>query len=187
MRYALWFLLAIVLITGCQNSKFERDFDCDTPVQFTNTKTYKDVLSHFKVDVPNNWKTKLYYDEYQSTLYTADTTKQLSESYIIDVTWRQGELVFDADFEERVAANVSNEHNLIPVKSGRGEFLGKPSYYHISTGKNATMNWHHLQVYVQSGTDDYYLLTSKIYGSDFVNERICASFGLFKTISFLTK
>ena len=187
MKYSLWSLLALVLLVGCQNSKFEREFDCNTPLHFTNTKTYKDVLSHFEVDVPKNWKTKLYYDEFQSALYTADTTRQLRESYIIDLTWRQGELVFDSNFEERVTANVSSEHGLIPVKSGRGDFLGRPSYYHIATGKNAGMNWHYLQVYVQFGPDDYYLLTSKIYGDDFVNERICASFGLFKTISFLTK
>ena len=184
MKYSILLAVLAFSFLGCENSKFEREFDCDTPVHFTNTKTYKDVLNHFEIDIPKNWRTKLYYDELQSKVYTADTTKQLSESYIIDVTWRQGELIFNDEFEEKVNELASRDFQLIPVKSGYGKFLDKPSYYHISTGKNANMNWHFLQIYVQYNTDEYYLLSSKIYGDDFVSERICATFALFKNISF---
>lgn len=186
MKRTNWFLLTVILLMiGCQNSKFERDFECDTPLQFTNTKTYTDVLKHFEVDIPKKWKTKLYYDEYQSKLYTADTTKELTSSYMIDITWHQGELVLDKDFEVKLAESARREHQLIPVKNGQGEFLEHPSFYLIATGKMNDLNWHYLQVYVKTGVDEYYTLTSKIYGNEFVTERICSSFAIFKEIEFL--
>ena len=101
-----------VVFSSCKNSQFEREFSCDTPMSFSNTKKYKDVLNHFEIDVPKNWKTSLYYDEYQSKLYTADTTRNLSESYIIDVTWHQGELIIDDDLERLVSEQVGREFNL---------------------------------------------------------------------------
>lgn len=111
-----------IVLSSCKNSQFEREFSCDTPMSFSSTKTYKDVLSHFEIDVPKNWKTSLYYDEYQSKLYTADTTRNLSESYIIDVSWHQGELIIDDDLERLVSEQVGREFNLIPVKAGKENF-----------------------------------------------------------------
>ncbi len=178
-------LAIAVLLGGCKNSKFEREFNCDTPMSFSNTKTYKDVLGHFEIDIPKNWKTSLYYDEYQSKLYTADTTRNLSESYIIDVTWHQGELIIDDDLERLVSEQVGREFNLIPVKAGEGEFLDYPAYYHISTGQKNNMNWHYLQIYLKYEPDEYYTLTSKIYGDELVTERICASFAVFKELDFI--
>lgn len=174
-----------IVLSSCKNSQFEREFSCDTPMSFSNTKTYKDVLSHFEIDVPKNWKTSLYYDEYQSKLYTADTTRNLSESYIIDVSWHQGELIIDDDLERLVSEQVGREFNLIPVKAGEGEFLDYPSYYHISTGKKNNMSWHYLQIYLKYAPDEYYTLTSKIYGDELVTERICASFAVFKELEFI--
>jgi hypothetical protein len=175
----------ILLMTSCQNSKFEKEFECDTPTSFTQTKSYKDVLKHFEIDVPKNWKTELYYDEYQSSLYTADTTKALRETFILDVAWHQGELVLNKEFEVRVAQNATRNLNLIPVKSGFGEYLGHPAYYHIATGKNDDLNWHYLEIFVQHKVDEYFTFTSKIYGDEFVSDRICASFSVFNEISIL--
>jgi len=185
MRYLVSMLLIVMLFTSCQNSKFEREFDCNTPAEYTQTKTFKDVLSHFEIDIPKSWKTELYYDEYQSALYSADTTKQLRETYIIDITWHQGELVLNKDFELKVEENATRNLKLIPVKSGFGDYLGHPAFYHIATGKSDDLSWHYLQIYVQHSIDEYYTFTAKIYGNEFVNERICSSFSLFNNISFL--
>jgi len=180
------FCLALILaVSSCKKSKFEQEFECTTPMSFSNTKTYSDVLGNFEFEVPKSWKTKLYYDEYQSKLYAADTTRELSESYIIDVTWHQGELVFNEEFEKLVAHQVVNEFELIPVKEGYGDFLDKPAYYNIATGKVNNMSWHYLQIYIQHNVDEYYTLSSKIYGNDLVTERICSSFALFNELVFL--
>lgn len=185
MKYTFSLLLLTLLLVACEKSKFEREFECDTPSSYTQTKNYKDVLGHFEVEIPSSWKTELYYDEYQSALYTADTTKALRETFILDMAWRQGELVLNKDFEIRVAQNAERNLKLIPVKSGFGDYLGNPAYYHIATGKGDDLNWHYLEVYVQHKVDEYYVFTSKIYGDEFVSERICASFSIFNDLVFL--
>ena len=70
------------------------------------------------------------------------------------------------------------------MKSDFGEYLGHPAYYHIATGKSEDLSWHYLEVYVQHKVDEYYTFTAKIYGSEFVSERICASFSVFNEITF---
>ncbi len=185
MKYIFVLTLLTLFLTSCQKSKFEREFECETPSSYTQTKTYKDVLGHFEIDVPSSWKTELYYDEFQSALYTADTTKTLRETFILDVSWRQGELVLNKDFEVKVAQNATRNLKLIPVKSGFGEYLGNPAYYHIATGKSDDLSWHYLEVYVQHKVDEYYVFTAKIYGNEFVSERICSSFSIFGDIIFL--
>ena len=87
--------------------------------------------------------------------------------------------------EVKVAENATRNLRLVPVKSGFGDYLGHPSYYHIATGKSDDLSWHYLEIYVQHNIDEYYTLTAKIYGSEFVNERICSSFSLFNNITFL--
>ncbi len=185
MKYIFVLTLLTLFLTSCQKSKFEREFECETPSSYTQTKTFKDVLGHFEIDVPSSWKTELYYDEYQSALYSADTTKTLRETFILDVSWRQGELVLNKDFEVKVAQNATRNLRLIPVKSGFGEYLGNPAYYHIATGKSDDLSWHYLEVYVQHKVDEYYVFTAKIYGNEFVSERICSSFSIFGNITFL--
>ena len=175
----------LFFILSCSQGAFEKEFGCETPMSFTNKKEFNDVLNHFSMEFPKKWKTKLYYDEYQSKIYSADTTKNLSETYIIDVTWHQGELLINEAFEEKINKNVQVELDLIPVKWDKGEYLGKPAFYHISTGKTPNMNWHYLQIYRQHKPDEYYTFTSKIYGDELVDERLCASFAVFKEIEFL--
>jgi len=185
MKHLIVTFCAALVLVSRQNSKFEKEFECETPTSYTQTKNFKDVLNHFEIEVPSNWKSELYYDEYQSALYTADTTKTLRETYILDIAWHQGELVLNKDFEVRVAENATRNLKLIPVKSGFGEYLGHPAYYHIATGKSDDLSWHYLEVYVQHKVDEYYTFTSKIYGNEFVSERICASFSVFNEITFL--
>lgn len=185
MKHLPALICILFLMIGCQNSKFEKEFDCDTPMKYTQTKRYKDILKHFEIDVPKNWKTELYYDEYQSSLYTADTTKELRETFILDIAWHQGELVLNKDFEVRVAQNASRNLKLVPVKSGFGDYLGHPAYYHIATGKSEDLSWHYLEIFVQHKVDEYYTFTAKIYGNEFVSERICSSFSIFGDLIFL--
>jgi hypothetical protein len=185
MKYISTFTLLILTLFSCQKDTIEDAFGCNTPSHFTNSKNYHDVLKKFNVDIPKNWKTELYFDEYQSEVYSADTTKQLSESYIIDIAWHQGSLVFNEDFEQKIIQNLNEIEHLEIVQSGYGKFVKYNSYYNLSVGKNSDITYHYLQIYLQYENDAYYIFTSKIYGDEFVNERICSSVSLFKNITFI--
>ncbi len=185
MKYIITIILLISTFISCQKNTIEDSFDCNTPLHFTKSKEYSDVLKKFKIKIPSNWKTELYFDEYQSELYSADTTKQLSETYIVDITWHQGQLDFNKEFEQNLNENITLKEKLIHVKSGHGSFLNHQSYYYIAVGENTDITYHYLQIFLKYKNDEYYTFTSKIYGNEFVNERICASISLFKNIRFI--
>ena len=178
-------IIPLILLAGCQNNELGGQLECDTPIHFTKTKKYKDVLSKFNIKVPKYWKTKLYYDEYQSELYVADTTKQLSETYIIDITWHQGELYFNEDFKLNLSKELKNKGLLKKIKSGIIKFKKHDSYYNLSAGKDVNLTYHYLQVYLKYKPDEYYTFTSKIYGDKYINERICSSISIFNNIKFI--
>jgi len=186
MKYFLVFFILITTLISCNEKQtVSSAFDCTTTTRLTKTKAYKDVLSHFKIDMPKSWKTKLYYSEFQSEVYSADTTKQLTETYIADITWHQGELNFDEEFEQKINEIIFEKEKLEIVQFGYADFLKHKSYYNLSVGKNTDITYHYLQIYMQYKNDVYYTFTTKIYGDDFVSERICASISLFKSIRFL--
>ena len=185
MKYLTILILSLLVFSSCQNNDLGEQFECNTPTHFTNTKKYKDVLSKFNIEIPKYWKTQLYYDEFQSDLYSADTTKQLSETYLIDITWHQGELNFDEEFKSKISKGLKNKGLLKVVRSGFVKFKKHDSYYNLSTGKSADLTYHFLQVYLKYKPDEYYTFTSKIYGDKYVNERICSSISIFNNIKFI--
>lgn len=186
MKYIISIFILVITLSSCnEKATVSNAFDCNTPNHLTNTKKYKDVLNHFKISIPKSWKTSLYYDEFRSEVYSADTTKQLSETYIAEITWHRGELVFGEEFEQKVNQNLLEKEKLEIVQSGYADFIKHKSYYNLSVGKNTDITYHYLQIYLQYSVDEYYTFTTKIYGDDFVSERICASISLFKSIHFL--
>jgi len=186
MNYLKFSIILLFFFTSCKkDDSIKSAFECDAPSHFTNTKEYKDVLSKFKLKVPKYWKTNLYFDEFQSEIYSADTTKQLSETYIIDVTWHRGELRFDEEFEEKINKNITEKNDLITINSGYGKFKRRKSYYNISVGENTDIAYHYLQIFMKYSSDEYYTFTTKIYGEEFVNERICTSIEVFENIKFI--
>lgn len=183
-KIIILFLTVVVSInSSCKKNELKQNFQCKSNINFSNTKTYEDVLKHFKIDIPKVWKTNLYYDEFQSELFSADTTKQLTETFIISISWHQGELQFNDVFENKINKRLLKE-KLKPINSGYGKFKDLPMYYIYSKGVNLKFDFHLTQIYVKFKPDEYYLFTTKFYGDKFIDERICTSFSLFKKIKF---
>jgi hypothetical protein len=185
MKQLLPFLLLIIALTSCEKNDVADAFDCNSSIHFSETKEMNDVLKKFKIDIPTDWNSKLYYDEYKSVLYSADTTKNLSETYIAEITWHQGELELNEDLDHKVQEAIETKEELQTIKSGFGKFKKFPAYYNLSNGKKMDFEYFYLQVYLQTKPDEYFTLTTKIYGNEFVDERICASVALFDNITFI--
>tara|TARA_R110002073_G_scaffold72537_1_gene177209 strand:- start:191491 stop:192048 length:558 start_codon:yes stop_codon:yes gene_type:complete len=178
MKKILILLLAIELVS-CQKNNLKSQFTCTSSSEFGKTKEFRDIMKKFKVAIPANWKTQLYYDETKSQIYSADTTKQLTETYIYDVTWHQGELELNDSFAQKVKDTLAIKEQLNTVKSGFSEFKDKPIYWNLASGISSNFPYQILQVYVKSDLDEYITFTTKVYGSDQVDERFCESIELF--------
>jgi len=122
----------MISLISCQKNTIEKELGCGATPKFGETKEIRDILKKFKLIVPANWETQLYYDDFKSQIYAADTTKQLSETYILDVAWHQGELTLDDALARSVSDTLSIKEQMTTVKSGFSEFKKKPSYWNLS-------------------------------------------------------
>ncbi len=179
------FVLISIFLISCNQNSVKNNFNCKASIQFGDTKNMVDVLKHFEIDVPKRWKTNLYFDEYQSDLNAADTTKQLTESYIVEISWHQGELIVDKNLEVTIKDLLKNNDKLTTVKSGLAEFKSHPAYYNLSQGQSGNYTYHLLQVYAKTKSDEYFNFKAKIYGDDFIDERVCAALAFFENVKFL--
>lgn len=178
-------LILTIGFVSCQSNLLKQEFACETNADFSELKEYRDFLKHFRVQVPKNWKTSLYYDEYSSDIYSADTTKQLTDSYVLEMSWKQGELKLDGAFAKNINEKLHFEEKLKVTKSGFGKFKKKPMYFNLSEGIRSGINYKYLQIFIQTNIDEYITLTSKIFGDKLVDERLCQSVELFDSLELI--
>lgn len=176
------FLFFLIIVTSCtKKSILETTFDCRSSTTFTKTKVVKDVQKNFKITIPTNWKTQLYFDEYQSDVFTADTVKQLTQTYILDTSWKMGELVLNKEFESKIKEQSEFEITNFKFEN----ILNKPAFWYLSKGKKKNYDYYLLKIYLKTAVDSYLEITTEIYGNKNINERLCESLSLIKTIKFI--
>lgn len=174
-------IVASSLFLSCaKKSEISKDFNCKT-VNFKNLEEIKDVKNLFSVEIPKNWKTNLYYDDSQSSIYTADTTKQLTETLLLDITNISKNINFNASFKLK-QEQESLSKKLIQVKSKETTIFNKPSYYTISKGKKRGYEYQVCHFFIKKNEQNFMLAKAEIYGDSIVNERLCNAFTLIEKI-----
>jgi hypothetical protein len=184
MRNIAIYGFIFLLISACsKQSEIGKKMNC-SPTNYKNTKQITDFNKNFTLNIPSNWKTELYFDNYQSEIFTADTLKQLSETYILAASFNLGTLNFDSDFHHR-KDSVLNANNLKIIDSGNESFLKKPSFWYISKGTKNNFDYHRFTVLTKISENTYFSAYSEIYGTTNIDERICESISLLESIQFL--
>lgn len=178
-------LLCALSFFSCQKSSIYNELGCKSSAKLGETKEIRDILKKFRLVVPKNWETQLYYDDFKSQIYAADTTKQLSETYILDVAWHQGELTLNDALAKNVSDTLSIKEQMTTIKSGFGKFKKKPTYWNLSQGKKSGRLYTFIQLYLKTEVDEYFLLTTKLYGDSDVNTRLCESIELFEKVQII--
>ncbi|MCG1036872.1 hypothetical protein [Polaribacter sargassicola] len=175
------FVVTLFLFISCDKpSKISKKFNCNT-TKISNLEEVKDFKNLFSVEIPKNWKTNLYYDHFQSSIYTADTTQQLTETLLLDITFINKSINFDTNFKlKQEQENLSK--NLIKIKSEETTFIEKPSYYTISKGKKGNYNYQVSHVYIKINEQNFILAKAEIYGDSLVSERFCNAFSMIEKI-----
>ena len=182
-KYPLYLLLTLLLY-GCTNSPYlSSEFDCDIE-NYTNLKAYEDVNNNFNIDIPISWKTELYFSDFESEIFSADTTKQLTESYILDASFNSGRLTFDTKFYQSTDS-IAHMNNLKLINSGNQLFQDKSTYWNILQGTKNGFPYHQFNLMVKLSRNSYFKGYTEVYGDSAVYERICRSITIFETIVFL--
>ena len=184
MKNIALFGLIFLLLSGCsRHSEIAEKMNC-SPTIYKNTKQITDFNKNFILNIPTNWKTELYFDNYQSEIFTADTIKQLSETYILAASFNFGALNFDKDFHHR-KDSVLSVNNLKIIDSGNESFKSKPSFWYVAKGTKNNFDYHRFTVMTKLSENTYFSAYSEIYGSTNIDKRICESISLLESIQFL--
>jgi len=184
MRYLIFFIIILLLFSSCKKqSELSTIFECSS-TDFDNLTVYKDFNKNFKLKIPNNWKTELYYNKNLSEIFSADTTKQLSETFILDVTYNYGELNFEDSFFKKTDSLIVTR-NLKTLKKNTFEFKKKPAFWYVVKGTKKGFKYHQFNLLVKINPNSYLSATSEIYGANAIEERICSSIKLIEKIELL--
>jgi len=182
MKYNFFFLIIIVLSSCSKKTQFINEFDCEV-VAFQNLERIEDVKKLFSVYYPDSWKTNLYYDKNQSSIYTADTTKQLKETMLLDITHISSELVFDSNFIRKFNSNLKQQQ-LTVINSNKILFSDKPTFYSEAKGVKNKFRYSVLNLFIKLDEKNYIHSTIEVYGDSLRRKRICKGINLLEKTIF---
>ena len=182
MRYILFFI-ALILLNSCSSkSQISKDLDCK-PESYNNLEIVEDVDKKFKVKLPDNWKTNLYFDKNQTSIFSADTTKQLTDTYTIDITYIYNEFKLDEKFLQKFKTNLTSKL-LVETTSYELKFQDKDSYYSRAIGKRGQFDYQIINLFIKINNANYMHAKAEVYGGSLVNERFCNALSLIEKIEY---
>jgi hypothetical protein len=171
---------SLLLFSCSQPSEISSEFNCK-PSNFKNLEEVKDVKELFSIQIPNTWKTNLFYDAIQSSIYTADTTKQLTETLLLDITIINKNIKFDNAFKlKKEQENLTKK--LIKIKSKETSIINKPTYFTISKGKKGSYDYQVCHFFIKVNEQNFILAKAEVYGDSLVNTRFCKAFDFIEKI-----
>lgn len=184
MKKGVLFFIITVFIISCNNSsKVFRTMNCKK-TSFKNLEIIKDVHQKFIVKFPNNWKTNLYYDSNQSSIFSADTTKQLTETYLVDVTMIHSELKLNSKFFTQYKNQLTLD-KLIESNSLETIFLEKQTHYSRVIGIKNGLPYQMINLFIPLNKSSHIHAKAEVYGDSLTNERLCNAISLLEKITII--
>lgn len=182
MKFKILLLLVIVFNSCSKKTEFISVFNCEVET-FSNLERIEDVKNLFSVYYPDHWKTNFYYDTNQSSIFTADTTKQLKETTLLDITHISNKIVFDSIFLKKFKSNLSEQY-LTEISASKIIFKEKPSFYSEAKGINNNFNYYVFNLFIKLDENNYIHSKIEIYGDALKEERICKGINLLEKTIF---
>jgi len=181
MRTSILILFTILLYFSCKKqSEVDEAFNCNSST-FKNLEEVEGLKNMFSVKLPENWKINLYQDEIQSSIFAADTTKQLTETVLLDITYINNNVNFDDAFMlQQEQDNLAR--NLVKTKSKKITLLEKPSIYIIYKGNKGQFNYQTCHVFIKINEQNFIFAKIEVYGDSIVNQRFCNAFSLIENL-----
>lgn len=181
INITLFLILMIPFLSCTKKLSLQDELDCSIPSLFTDTFEREDMHKHFKIDIPKTWKHQLYYDDYQSSVIMADTIKELIATFILDVTWKNGDLKLNDSFEE----SIQNTSSYQIVKSNREQFKELPCYWHVSKGAKNDFTYHIFNLFIKTSEEKYLEFKTEIYGEEMIDERLCEAMRIINSVEII--
>ena len=181
MRF-LVFVLGVVFCSSCETkSTMQNDFDCEA-ISIHKSETVEDVKGLFSLKIPNHWEMNLYEDAMQSSIFTADTTKQLTKTVLLDVTLVENSIQFDEAFELKQEQEYLL-NKLIKIKSKAFTVAEKTALYMLFKGKKGEFNYQICNIFIKLNPKQFIIAKAEVYGDSLINQRLCRAFAIIENIN----
>lgn len=180
MKNVLGLLSIFMIMASCNtNHHLENDFNCSVQIPY-DLEEISDFKNKFQIELPKKWKTKLYYDDAVSSIFSADTTKNLTKSIILDISFIDTSIPIDKQFIEKIKGE-NLKLNLKELKSEVINFNGLQSFYTLTKGKRGKFNYHNFTIFSKVNLG-FLQMKTELYGDSLVNQRICTAIKLIEKI-----
>jgi hypothetical protein len=184
MKNILILFFTLLLLFSCEKqSEISKNFDCNSS-NLNNLEEVKDVKNLFTAQLPKTWKTNLYYDDTQTSIYSADTIKQLTETLILDFSFIKNDIRFNDVFKLKQEQESLNKR-LIQTEAKEIKLLNKPSFYTLSKGKKGKFTYQILNAFIKIDQQNFILAKAEIYGDSLIKKRMCNAISLIEKIKIL--
>ncbi len=182
--YKILFLILIVLVSCKKQTQLQKEFNCKTNSSFSDLEKIDDFKNKFSLQVPSKWATKLFYNNHETNIMTADSLKSFTKTYILDVSLVSGDLQLNEYFTTKTIQNLVTEESLVTIKHELTTFKDMPAIWFLSVGKSGDYKYHYFQLFAKNSPVDYFKITTKIYGDELIDERLCESIALMQKLDF---
>lgn len=183
-RSLIFIGLTLLTIFSChKNSIFPKELtSCDKIYSSEDLEQVVDFKQNFSIDIPKHWNTKMYYDNFRSEIFSADTIKPISETYILQVSHIQSAIQINDTLVKSLNKKSSDHHRTEELVKFH-QFKDREALIFVSSGMENNLPLYILQDYVKIDQDQYLLMKVDIYGSENIEERLCEALQLLEKVS----
>lgn len=172
-----------LFFTSCQQPSLQKELfeSCKCPRQAEAQKNIKDLHQHFEISIPSNWKKEFFIDSSSTRFYCADTTKELTDTYIIEIGHYAKKTSLDSLFVKTIENEVLQKENGEVLQSKHVR-LGKKKGYSIhSKYRRLGFDFQTVQTYFPNTNGSLYLMKVEAYGTENSEARLCKGMALLDT------
>ncbi len=171
IKYSFAFLIIITITTCSQKSELALAFKCSNTKIESDLKYIDDIHKNYRISYPKHWKSSLYFDEYQSDIYLADTTKSLTSTYILNISQKKGNIEFNDDLKEKLYLNSQNQQLEI-LAYNQFNFINSPAIYVHSKGFRNNFSYQQINI-LKPSINSFFDIKIELYGDETIDNRLC--------------
>lgn len=171
------------LVLNCTNKNaLQKEFNCSGSLNYSSFKESIDFKNTFEITIPKKFSEQLFYNNYQTSIMVADTTKSLTNSYMLEVNYNNGNLVIDNKLKLNVTSKLLKEEKLQVFQDGKTTINHKDAYWFKAKKEEGKYPYHQFLLLIKDTPTHYFEVKTKIYGEKNVEYRICESIAIIKSL-----
>ena len=180
MRVFLLFIFVLTIQSCSKQFPPLLDFDCDIPT-LEKLEKVNDAKNLFSIELPKDWETNLYQDEIQSSIFSADNTKNLTETILLDVSYINKEIIINENFVLKQEREYLQKKLILSQKSVFN-YNNTNAMYLLFKGKKNNLKYQIYNIFIQLNSSNFILAKIELYGDRSIDQRRCKALSLIENL-----